>query len=168
MSKETLGFAFGKFSLGLILVFSIPILTIAACGSSTEGIQTTRSLEATHSVALKKVVLMPDAKEIAAGYTYDLTPAGTLTFLVSLENQGSVNESQVRVTVTLVSASTPLQSISRVAAQMPAGTAVEVQVPGLEPTKYGEPATLTVQVGPVPGETNLRDNSLTATVVFKL
>ena len=41
-------------------------------------------------------------------------------------------------------------------------------VQGLNPTQYGEVATLTVEVGPVAGEKVNDNNSIKANVIFKL
>ena len=41
-------------------------------------------------------------------------------------------------------------------------------VQGLNPTQYGEVATLTVEVGPVTGEKFKDNNSIEANVIFKL
>jgi hypothetical protein len=41
-----------------------------------------------------------------------------------------------------------------------------VTVHGLYPTTPGEEAALTVEVGPVVDESDLEDNSLTATLIF--
>jgi hypothetical protein len=44
---------------------------------------------------------------------------------------------------------------------------MDVRVFTLKPTTAGESATLTVQVGPVPEEVYMVNNSMTATVIFK-
>ena len=52
----------------------------------------TGTLQAVHGVALKMVVAMPDSKQITQGGTYDLTQSAGLSFVVTVENQGNMDE----------------------------------------------------------------------------
>ena len=45
---------------------------------------------------------------------------------------------------------------------------VTVKVEGLNPTPYGEVATITIKAGPVPQEKYADNNVITAKVIFKL
>jgi hypothetical protein len=128
----------------------------------------TGTLQAVHGVALKMVMAMPDNKQIAQGGTYDLTQNAGLSFVVTVENQGNMDEIGVPVEVTLVSKSTTQPSVKAKIATLKAKGTETITVPGLSATAYGETATLTITVGPVPGERTVSNNTLTATVIFKL
>ncbi|OFW64896.1 MAG: hypothetical protein A2Y74_06780 [Actinobacteria bacterium RBG_13_63_9] len=131
-------------------------------------LKTTGDLQAVHGVALKKVVVMPDNKEIVQGGTYDLTASAGIAILVTVENQGNMDEQAVPVTVTLSSASSPQQKKTSQVLEMKAETTMEVQVLGLNPTAYGEVGLLRVDVGPVAEERFSNNNWLEASVIFKL
>jgi hypothetical protein len=126
------------------------------------------SLQAVHGVALAKVVEQPDEQQIKAGQTYNLTSSDKLAFVVTVENQGNMSEKDVPVVVTLAAQTGQPQTITVTIAELKPGGQVAATVEGLNPTGYGEVATLTVEVGPVPGEKVKSNNSLEATVIFKL
>jgi hypothetical protein len=132
------------------------------------AMKTTGSLQAVHGVALKGVLVQPDGKQLVQGGTYDLAASGELTFIVTVENQGNMDEVDVPVVITLASETTPEQRISVLVSTMKAKDTETVPVTGLNPTAYGEVATLTVTVGPVPEERYSANNTMTANVIFKL
>jgi hypothetical protein len=140
----------------------------AAVQTILTTLKTTGNLQAVHGVALKKVVVMPDNKEIVQGGTYDLTASAGITILVTVENQGNMDEQAVPVTVTLSSVSTAQQKKTSQVLEMKAGTTMDVQVLGLNPTAYGEVGTLRIDVGPVAEERYSNNNWLQASVIFKL
>ncbi len=144
------------------------IASSAQVQSIVTAMKTTGNLQATHGVALKTVVALPDNKNIAQGGTYDLTASEGLTFAVTLENQGNMDETDIPVTITLVSpTTTPQQMTVRVSA-LKAKASTTINVEGLNATTYGEAADLTVGVGPVAEERYLANNTLAAKVIFKL
>ncbi len=116
-------------------------------------LKSTGSLQAVHGVAVAKVVAQPDDQQIKNGQTYNLTASDQLTFQVTVENQGNMAEKDVPVVVTLgtESGGEP-QKITVTIPEIKGGEQLTAEVTGLNPTDYGEPATLTVEVGPVPGE----------------
>jgi type IV pilus biogenesis protein CpaD/CtpE len=132
------------------------------------AMKTTGNLQAVHGVALKAVMEMPDSKQIAQGSTYDLTQSAGLSFVVTVENQGTMDEIGVPVTIELVSKSTKQQSVTGKIATLKAKGTETITVAGLNATAYGETATLKITVGPVKGERNWDNNTLTATVIFRL
>lgn len=133
-----------------------------------EAMKTTGNLQAVHGVALKTVIAWPDNKEIMQGATYDLTQSEGLAFIVTVENQGNMDETGVPVEVELVSASTTQPAVTAKIATLKAKSTETITVEGLSATAYGEVATLTVKVGPVKDERYQDNNSLTAKVIFKL
>jgi hypothetical protein len=144
------------------------IASSAQVQSIVTAMKTTGNLQATHGVALKAVVALPDNKNVAQGGTYDLTASEGLTFAVTLENQGNMDETDIPVTITLVSPTTPQQQMTVRVSALKAKASTTINVEGLNATTYGEAADLTVGVGPVPEERYLANNTLTAKVIFKL
>ena len=126
------------------------------------------SLQAVHGVAVAKVMEQPDEQEIKNGQTYNLTSSDQLAFVVTVKNQGNMSEKDVPVVVTLATQAGTPQKITVSIAELKPGAQVAATVEGLNPTDYGEVATLTVEVGPVAGEKVKSNNSIEATVIFKL
>jgi CARDB len=131
-------------------------------------LKSTGNLQAVHGVAIAKVVAQPDEQEINDGKTYNLTASDALAFLVTVENQGNMAEKDVPVVVTLGTASGEPQKITVTIPELKPGTETTVKVEGLNPTAYGEVATLTVEAGPVAEEKFRDNNSIKASVIFKL
>ena len=126
------------------------------------------SLQAVHGVAIAKVTAQPDILDIANGQTYNLTSSDQLAFLVTVENQGNMSEKDVPVVVTLATQTGDPQKVTVTIPELKPGAQVTAKVQGLNPTQYGEVATLTVNVGPVAGEKFTDNNSIEANVIFKL
>ena len=131
-------------------------------------LKSTGNLQAVHGVAIAKVMEQPDEQEIKNGQTYNLTSSDGLTFLVTVENQGNMAEKDVPVVVTLATQSGEPQKITVTIPELKPGAQVTATVQGLNPTPYGEVATLTVEAGPVAGEKFKDNNSIEANVIFKL
>jgi hypothetical protein len=113
-------------------------------------------------------VEQPDEQEIKKGQTYNLTASDALAFLVTVENQGNMAEKDVPVVVTLATQNGEPQKVTVTIPELKPGAQVTAPVQGLNPTQYGEVATLTVEVGPVAGEKVKTNNSIKANVIFKL
>ncbi len=131
-------------------------------------LKSTGNLQAVHGVAVSKVVEQPDEQEIKPGQTYNLTSSDALIILVTVENQGNMAEKDVPVVVTLATQTGEPQKITVTIPELKPGTEVTATVEGLNPTEYGEVATLTVEAGPVTGEKFKDNNSIEANVIFKL
>jgi hypothetical protein len=132
-------------------------------------LKSTGNLQAVHGVAVTKVMAQPDNQQIKNGQTYNLTASDQLAFLVSVTNQGNMSEKNVPVVVTLgTDAGGKPQSVTVTIPEIKPGKQVTATVQGLNPTQYGEEADLTVKTGPVAGEKVTDNNSLDATVIFKL
>lgn len=126
-------------------------------------------LRAIHGLALIKVVAQPSGTVISAGGTYNLKSTDQLRFLVTVENQGNMTETDVPVTVRLQGPDTSQpQIVSVKIPEIKAKQSKEVEIRGVNPTAYGEKALLRVEVGPVPNEKNVENNSLEAFLVFVL
>ncbi len=161
-------------------ILTLLVLTIVACGGSTDGKSTTITpvarttmtqaavgLEATHGVALERAAFLSDNAEIVSGEVYYLEADGDLTITVTVENSGNVDEQQMSIVATLVSDSSAPQSQRIVVPVVKAGATAVIAVSALGPTSPGEKATLEIWAGPVPDEMYVGDNSLTATLIFR-
>jgi DNA-binding transcriptional regulator YhcF (GntR family) len=127
------------------------------------------TMQSIHGVALGKVVATPDNKEITAGKKFNLTADDELAFVVTVENQGNEDETDIEVVVTLLSSeSTEPQTKSVTVPALKADAETEVTIVGINPAPYGEEAVLTVTVEPVEGESYTENNSIEAIVIFKL
>jgi hypothetical protein len=144
------------------------IATTVQVNKIVAAMKTTGNLQAVHGVALKSVIAMPDNKEIVQGGTYDLTQSAAIAFVVTVENQGNMDETGVPVVITLVSKSANQPAVSAKITTLKAKGTETITVQGISATTYGELATLTVTVGPVKDERYRENNTLTATVIFKL
>lgn len=131
-------------------------------------LKSTGNLQAVHGVAVSKVVAQPDAQEIKNGQTYNLTASDKLAFLVTVENQGNMSEKDVPVAITLGTQGGTPQTVTVTIPELKPAAKMTATVSGLNPTQYGEVASLTVEVGPVPGEKFIGNNTVKASVIFKL
>jgi len=137
--------------------------------SMLAGLKSTGNLQPVHGVALNKVVAMPDNKEITASGTFNLHSTDQLSFLVTVENQGNMDEKNVPVVITLLTTgSTEPQKATATIPQIKAKAKITVEVKGLNPSPYGEVALLHVEAGPVPEEKYGDNNWIEANVIFKL
>jgi uncharacterized cupredoxin-like copper-binding protein len=132
-------------------------------------LKSTENLQAVHGVALAKVVVLPEDKEVKGGATFNLVANDDLTFQISVENQGNMAEKDVPVLVTLLSPdeSEPQRGQATIPELKP-NEELAVMVTGLKPTAYGEIGLLRVEVGPVKGEKYKDNNWIEANVIFTL
>jgi hypothetical protein len=117
-----------------------------------------------HGVELQRAVFMPDGLEIGTDKHYELRASVSQTIVVTILNQGNAVERQVPVTVILSSPPSPEQKKTVKVPEIKAGETVEVQISGLDIREYSG-VTVTVEVGPVPGERYLGNNSISARVI---
>ncbi len=112
---------------------------------------------------------MPDNKEITAGGTFNLTMSDALTFVVTVENQGNMDEVDVPVVVTISSSASAQPQRSPWEDPLAKGQDRDrVHVQGVDPSGYGDVALLRVEAGPVQGEKNPDNNWIEAHVIFKM
>jgi len=131
------------------------------------------SLKGIHGVALAGVVVQPGDQALATGETNQVKASAELSFVVSVENQGTVTEKDVPVTVTLIppeDENVSQQKLNAAVASIKAGETETTSIAGfnLDPAVIGPELRLRVEVGPVPQEQVATNNKATYTVIFKL
>jgi hypothetical protein len=112
------------------------------------------------SVAVGTTTLQPDPA------TNRIPAGGNVTFDVKFQNQGQNDETDVVVKVTVKPSAGRALVAQKSVNQTKAGAAAEVQIPLGQAPPIGEPATITVEIGKVPGEKNLDNNKQTYTAIF--
>ena len=100
------------------------------------------------------------------GETANRIPAGADTaFTVTIANQGENEESDVNVRLRIRGGGSPITAQKRVP-KTTAGANTEVAIPLGEAPPIGEPVTIEVLVGKVPGEEKTDNNRQTYTAIF--
>lgn len=132
-------------------------------------LKSAEQLQAIHGVGLIKVITKPSDTEITPNGQFSLSSSDQLRFLVTIENQGTMSETDVPVTLRLQGPNTSQpQIVSVKIPDIKPKESKEIEIKGVHPTDYGEKALLKIDVGPVPNEKNLDNNSLEAHIVFIL
>lgn len=111
------------------------------------------------SVAVGDVTLQPEPA------VNRLTAGSDTTFLISFQNQGASDETDVRVQVRISGAGDPIV-VNDTVPQTVAGATAEVEVPLGQSPPIGTPVTIRVSVEPVPGEETTDNNRADYTALF--
>jgi hypothetical protein len=141
--------------------------------TTLERINKSSSTKGIHGVALVGVTAQPGDKKLTAGGTTRVTASTELNFVVTVENQGTVREKNVPVTITLVppkDENLAQQKLSATIGAIKAGQSATAKITGfnLDPALIGPDITLRVKAGPVPQEQVSSNNRASYVVVFKL
>jgi hypothetical protein len=111
------------------------------------------------SVAVGDVTLQPQP-------AVNRIPAGSdTTFVVTFQNQGASDETNVKVTVRISGAGTPIV-VNKTVPQTVAGANAEVEIPLGQSPPIGTPVTIKVTVNKVPGEEKTDNNTADYTALF--
>jgi hypothetical protein len=111
------------------------------------------------SVAVGDVTLQPQP-------AVNRIPAGSdTTFLVTFQNQGASDETDVKVTVRISGAGSPIV-VNKTVPQTVAGANAEVEIPLGQSPPIGTPVTIRVTVNKVPGEQKTDNNTADYTALF--
>jgi hypothetical protein len=95
-----------------------------------------------------------------------LTFATGFAFTVKFTNGGTIDETNVRVRITVKAPGSKTIAVNHTVAQSKAGTPTTLTIPLSATPPIGTPATVTTTVSPVPGEKNTANNSQSTTVIF--
>jgi len=147
-------------------------LDLATVQSMLGRVGSSAKLTGIHGVALVAVAAQSSAGDInlAKGQTADVPASADLAFVVEVQNQGSVAESEVPVTATLtVPGGTPVKQEASIATIEPGKTqAITLTGFAIPEEALGKKVTLKVVAGPVPGERVETNNSAQFKLVLQL
>lgn len=146
------------------------IFTEEAVTSMLQALGTSAKLGGIHGVALDGVTAMPSSTALVRGKSVPIPASPDLSFVITVENQGSAAESDVPVEVTLVlPGGDKLKQTATIAAISPdKKQTVEVSGFAIPNEAITKTSTLRVKVGPVPEERVLTNNSATYQFLLNL
>lgn len=146
------------------------ILALARVEAMLQRLGASAKLGGIHGVALDAVKAQPSGTALVRGKSVPVPASPDLSFIVTVENQGSVAESDVPVEVVLVLPDGDrLKQTATIAAISPdQKQSVEVQGFVIPNTAISRVSTLRVKVGPVPEERVLTNNSATYQFLLQL
>jgi hypothetical protein len=144
-------------------------VTVAAM---LENIGKTTKLTGIHGVALLDVTAQSSSGDLklVKGHVNDVPASADLAFVATVQNQGSVAEHEVPVTVTLViPGGDPLKQSATIAT-IEAGKTQDVTITGfaIPETALSKEVTLKVEAGPVQGERVETNNTATYKLLLQL
>jgi hypothetical protein len=144
---------------------SAALLDATLIKSAIDRMQASRKLTGIHGVSLVSVVLNDqNGKQVAKlvpNREVRVTAGPGLVFRVSVQNQGTITETNVPLTVTVVPPGTSAeQKLAQTMASIPAGATQTADVPGFNPaaSSIGRVTIVKVFVGPVPEEQTTSNN----------
>jgi hypothetical protein len=131
------------------------------------GTATPSSPAGNHGSALVSVVALPDGKRLDPQAENTVTASTDLAFQVTVQDSGSFQEFDVKVTLTI--AKTPKSIVqTKTIDIINAGEEKTVTFTDLGAPPFGVPTTVKVDVQPVPGEKTTSNNSAEYKVIFSL
>jgi len=140
--------------------------------TALESVGRSSKLSGIHGVGLLSVTAQGSSGDVklVKGKTNDVPASADLAFVVEVQNQGSVTENAVPVTVTLtVQGGDPIQKEASIAT-IAAGKTQQVTITGfaIPEEALSKPCTLKVVAGPVQGERIETNNSALYKLVLQL
>ena len=110
---------------------------------------------------------LPDGKQLSRSSENTVTATTDLAFRVAVQDSGSFQEFDVKVTLTIQKTGSPIIE-SKTIAIINAGETKTVVFSDLGAPPFGVPTTVKVDVQPVPGEKTTSNNSAEYRVIFSL
>jgi len=148
----------------LVSARAFTILEQRLSGASTGGTPTGK-----HGDGLVGVHVSPQGSDLSTSTATTIKVSADLRFVVTVQDSGDFPETDVPVKLTIDAGGTPIVRTEHITAIQPTEqTTVEFSNFNLPPSAFGQRATITADVGKVPGETNVANNSATYTVFFTL
>lgn len=140
--------------------------------SLLDRVGSSAKLTGVHGVALISVTAKTGTEEIklVKGKTNDISASADLSFVVRVQNQGNVTETNVPVAATVVVPSgSPLKKTASIAT-IAAGKTESVAIQGFtfEEQDLSKVCTLKVKAGPVSGELSESNNSASYKILLQL
>jgi hypothetical protein len=131
------------------------------------GAATTGQPGGNHGSALGAVVALPDGKRLDPSSENTITASTDLAFQVTVQDSGSFQEFDVKVTLTI--AKSPKSIVkSKTIPVINAGETKTVTFTDLGAPPFGVPTTIKVDIQPVPGEKTVTNNSAEYRAIFSL
>ena len=110
---------------------------------------------------------LPDGKQLSPSTESTVTATTDLGFRVAVQDSGSFQEFDVKVTLTIQKTGAPITK-SKTIDIINAGETKTVVFTDFAGVPFGVPTTVKVDVQPVPGEKTLTNNSAEYRVIFSL
>lgn len=120
-----------------------------------------------HGSALVSVTALPDGKKLDPSAQNTITASTDLAFQVAVQDSGSFQEFDVKVTLTIAKTPKPIVK-SKAIPIINAGETKTLTFSDLGAPPFGVPTTVKVDVQPVPGEKTTSNNSAEYKVFFSL
>jgi CARDB protein len=120
-----------------------------------------------HGSALVSVTALPDGKKLDPSVENTITASTDLAFQAAVQDSGSFQEFDVKVTLTIAKTPKPIVK-SKTIPIINAGETKTVTFTDLGAPPFGVPTTVKVDVQPVPGEKTTTNNSAEYKVIFSL
>lgn len=147
------------------------LLDISKLKVAIQRMQGSAKLTGIHGVALVGVSVKPQNVKLIANRQITVQASPQLAFVVTVENQGTVAETNVPVTITLVPPGTAAkQKLNATIASIAAGQKQTIEIPAtsIPPTAIGRATIVKVNAGPVPEEHVLSNNSAEYRMLLQL
>jgi outer membrane murein-binding lipoprotein Lpp len=120
-----------------------------------------------HGSALVSVTALPDGKRLDPAASNIVTASTDLAFRVAVQDSGSFQEFDVKVTLTIAKTPNPIVKTKTITV-INAGETKNLVFTDLGALPYAVPTTVKVDVQPVPGEKTTTNNSAEYRVTFSL
>jgi len=118
-----------------------------------------------HGTELLSVTVDPDGTPLAADGTTTVTGGEDISFAVEIMNGGESTEEEIPITVTVTGGPEPI-TVEDTLGSIEAGATDSVTIPLAATPPTGQPVTVEVEVGQVPGEEVADNNSASYQVTF--
>jgi hypothetical protein len=125
------------------------------------------SAGAVRGTNIESTEVLPAAKELSTD-SNTITVTTDLAFKVTVKDSGESQETQIPVTLTIEQAGTSPVTRRQVIQFINAGDTQTVTFTNLPPPKFATPATIKVEVKPVPGEKIIDNNSAEYPAIFSV
>jgi hypothetical protein len=146
-----------------------PIFNAAAIEAALNRAAASTSQTGTHGVGLVSVVAKPDGVKLKAGQDTQVQSTPDLAFTVTIQNQGTVTESNVPVKLTFTAPGGSPQQLTGTVAAIGPGERQSVDIGGvtIPAEALAKTSTLKVVAGPVKGEKVLDNNQATYGIILQ-
>jgi hypothetical protein len=118
-----------------------------------------------HGTGLGTVTVQPGGAQLSEGGATQIKASSNTSFEVQVNNQGENDEKNVKVTLSISGAGKPIE-LEETLPQIAAGESKTVSIPLSSTPPAGQPVTIKVVIGKVPGEEKTDNNRGEFSAVF--